>query len=107
MEADCWWADEQESGDGGQNGKGLGEVLRLLHFGDECREQDLRYPEEGDVQDGIHAVDPSRAGKREWIGSDFASCRIYAVVAIAGIVLNARKDKEEKNRDGHAESCGG
>ena len=47
MEANSWWADEQEGGDGGQDSKGLREILRLLHFGNECREQDLWYPKEG------------------------------------------------------------
>lgn len=103
VESDCWWTDEEESGDNSQNGEGFREVLWFLHLGDEGWEEDLRDPEEGDVQDGVHAVDPGGAWEGERVGPDFAGGGVDAVVAVARVVLDAGEDEEEKDGDGHAE----
>lgn len=60
-ESDGRWDNEQECRDTGQHGEGLREVLRPLHLGDEAWEEDLRHPEEGDVEDSVDAADPSRS----------------------------------------------
>ena len=105
VEADGWRADEQEAGHGEEDSEGLWKVLWLLHFRDECWEQDLRDPEERDIEDSIHAVDPSSAGERKRVSPDSSSGGIVAIVTVERVLLNAREDEEEKNGKCHAECC--
>lgn len=48
--------DEQEGRDTGQDGQGFRKVLRTLHFRNERGEQNLRYPEEGNVENCVHST---------------------------------------------------
>ena len=98
--------DEQKGGDGGQHGERLGEVLRLLHLGDEGGEEDLGHPEEGDVQNRVHARHPGGAGEGEGVGPDGAVGRVVAAVSVQRSVLDSGEDEEEEDRNCHAGSCG-
>lgn len=95
VEADRRRADEQEGGDGGQHGQGLGEVLGPFHLRDESWEQDLGHPKECNIEDCIKAVDPGRAGEREGVRADRTVGRVVSAVAIARSVLDAGEDQEE------------
>lgn len=46
--------DEEEGRKAGQDSQGFGKVLWLFHLRNEGREEDLRDPKKGDVQDGSH-----------------------------------------------------
>ncbi len=97
--------DEQESGDSSQDCEGLGEVLGPLHLGDESREQNLGDPEEGDVQDGVHAIDPGGSRKGERVGPDQPVGGIIAVVSNKRGGLDTGEDEEEEDGNSHAGSC--
>jgi hypothetical protein len=99
-----WGDNEEEDGDGDKDSEGLGEVLWSFHLGDESREEDLRNPEESNIQDGVHATNPGGAGEREGIGSDWSVGRVVAVVPIERSVLDTGKDEEEEDGHGHAGS---
>jgi hypothetical protein len=101
-EPNGWGNDEEESGHAGQNGEGLGEILWLLHLGDESWEENLRDPEEGDIEDGVHAVHPCCAGEREGVGSDGTVGWVVAIVAYKRGFLDADEDEEEKDCHSHA-----
>lgn len=101
-ETNRWWDDEQESRDTSKDSESLREVLWLLHLGDEGGEQDLRNPEEGDVQDGVHGGDEGRAGWWHGVGLDWAELGVVAVVAVQGGVLDAGEDHEQQDGDAHA-----
>lgn len=102
LEADRRWDDEQESRNSAQDGKRLGKILGLLHLGDEGREQDLRDPEEGDVEDGVHDSDESSAFERESVGLNRSGLGVDAVVAVQWVVLGSGEDEEEQDRETHA-----
>ncbi len=82
VEADRGGHDEQEGADGGEDGERLGEILRTLHFRDEGGEEDLRDPEERDIEDGVQAVDPCGSWQGEGVGSHGAVGGVVPVVAI-------------------------
>lgn len=82
MKADGRRDDDQDGRDGNQNGERFGEVLSAFHLGDEGWEEDLRDPEEGDVQNGVHAGDPACAWEGEGICFDLAVGGVVAIVAV-------------------------
>ena len=101
-EADGGRDGEQACADGGEDGEGFGEVLGPLHLRDEGGEEDLRDPEEGDVQDGVHALYPGRAGKGEGVGSHRGAVGgVGPVIAVSRGGLDAGEDEEEEDREGH------
>ena len=100
--ADRRWNNEEERGDTSENSERLREVLGPLHLGDECRKQDLRHPEESDVQHGVHACNPCGTLLGEGKGLDCPSLRVITVVSVQRVVLSASKDKEEEDGDAHA-----
>lgn len=102
VEAEGRGHDEQDGGDGGQHGERLGEVLRPLHLRDEGREEDLRHPEKGDVEHGVHTGHPGGAGLGEGVRLDGAEAGIGAAVAVERRLLDPGEDEEEQNGDGHA-----
>ena len=101
-ETDGWWDDEEEGGDTSQDGERLGEVLWSFHLGDECWEQDLRNPQEGDVQDGVHGGDEGCACWWEGVGLDRAECWIITAVSVQWSVLDTCEDHEEQDSETHA-----
>lgn len=60
----------------------------------------------GDVEDGVHAGDPSRAGEGECVGLDGPIFGVVAVVAVVRGFLDAGEDHEEENSEAHCGSCG-
>lgn len=101
------WRDKQERRDRSKHSEGFREILRPLHLGDEGREQDLRHPEERDVEHGVHACDPGCAGEREGVGFHWPVGRVVPVVAVEGRIFDAGEDEEEEDREGHACRWGG
>lgn len=105
-EANGWGDNKQEEGEGNQDSEGFGEILWSFHFGDEGGEEDLRYPEESDIQDGVHTVDPGGARERGSIGLDLSIGGVVATVSDKRVCLDTGKYEEEKDREGHEEGCG-
>lgn len=100
-------ADEREDDDFGDgNGpKSLGEVLRVLHFGDEGGQRDLTDEGIADVHESVHA-------RNEWgtfsgynQPSRLAKSRVFAASHSTGMVLNASENGGQDNRD-ECEECG-
>lgn len=94
--------DEEEGRDAGEYGEGFWEILGLFHLCDKSRKQNLRDPEEGDVQDGVHGGDKGGAGRGEGVGLYRPGGGVVAIVAVAWVGLDAGKDEEEEDGDAHA-----
>lgn len=103
-ESDGGWNDEEEGGDTGQDSQRLLKVLRTFHLRNEGREENLRDPEEGDVQDSVHAINPSGALGWESVSLDRTICWVVSVVAVTRSVFDTGKDKEEENGKSHTSS---
>lgn len=114
--AECWcsrvlaqitetnrrWDDEQECGNGCQDSQRLGEILWALHLRDESWEENLRNPEESNVQNGVHACDPCRARERKCVCPDQAIRWVAPVIAVERSILDTGKYEEEEDSDAHA-----
>ena len=115
VKSNRWWYNEKYKRNARKHSQSLGEILGSLHLGDEGGEQDLRDPEESDVENSlvklaneclrtdlgirpvtyIHTPNPRRTGRRESVCLDFAKGWVVAVVAIQRRFLDACKDEEE------------
>lgn len=102
-ESDCGRHDEQEQRDACQDSERFGEILWPFHLRNEGWEEDLRNPEEGDVEHGVHACYPCCAWTWEGVSSNWTLLWVRAAVTKTWSILDSCKDKEEKDRYCHAE----
>ena len=102
-EANGWGHDEEKGGDAGQDSKSLGEVLWLFHLGDEGWEENLRNPEEADVEDGIHTRNPSRSSRWEGVRFDWSQLGVISTIPIVRSILDTSEDHKQQDRETHAE----
>ena len=101
-EADRRGDNEQERRHTAEHGQRFGEILRPFHLRDERREQNLRDPEERDVQHGVHGCDKGGAGGWEGVGMHGPGCGVFAIVAVQRRVFDAGEDEEEQDGEAHA-----
>ena len=93
--------DEEDGGDASKNSQSLGEILRTLHLRDEGGEENLRHPEEGDVENSVHASHPGGTLQGDDESLDLAQRRVVSTIAKQGVILNAGEDEEEEDGDTH------
>lgn len=65
-------------------------------------EKDLWYPEESNIQHGVHACNPGSAWEWECIGVNGSIGGIVTVVAVEGRIFDTGEDEKEKDCQAHA-----
>jgi len=68
------------------------------------RKQECHTPEERNVQNSVHAGNPSSSSRGERVRLDRTSLRIGSIVTISRSILNSCKHKEEQDGNAHASS---